>query len=74
MQLFIKRVSNMIFIDNIDPSNTIEELKERLCKKNGIPVHQQIFIVDGKILESHKTLYDYAIIDGKIITLVVHIN
>ena len=71
MQVFIKRMSTILSIDTIELSDTIERLKQKVHEKNSIPIHQQVFVFEGKVLESQNTLYDYAIADGNIITLVV---
>ena len=49
-------------------------MKAKIQKKEGIPWHQQILIIDGKILEDGKTLADHHIRNGSRLELVVSLG
>ena len=50
------------------------DVKAKIQKKEGIPWHQQILIIDGKILEDGKTLADHHILIGSRLELVVSLG
>ncbi|XP_023770760.1 polyubiquitin [Lactuca sativa] len=52
-------------------SDTIGDVKAKIQEKEGIPWHQQILIIDGKILEDGKTLEDHNIESHSILQLIV---
>jgi hypothetical protein len=74
MKLLIKRISTITTLDDIDQSETIYAIKQKIQEKNGIPTHQQVFIFAGKQLDNKKPLYDYSVKSGDTITLVVQNN
>lgn len=45
-----------VVIDNVQESDTIKELKERVEKREGIPVDQQRLVFNGRQLENSKTV------------------
>ncbi|CAI9771548.1 unnamed protein product [Fraxinus pennsylvanica] len=55
---------------NIDPTDTIERIKERVEEKEGIPPVQQRPIYAGKQLADDKTTKDYNIEGGSVLHLV----
>lgn len=46
---------------NVEPSYYIEQIKEMLQDKEGIPPDEQILTLDGKLLEDGTILSDYDI-------------
>jgi ubiquitin len=73
-QIFVKTMSATMVAIEIEPYNTVENVKQKVQQQEGIPPDQQRLFYAGKQLEDGRTLSDYNISVSDILHLVLRLS
>ncbi|THU96226.1 Polyubiqutin 3 [Dendrothele bispora CBS 962.96] len=74
IQIFVKTLTGKTITLSMEPDETVDNIKTKIEKKEGIPYRQQRLIYAGKQLEDEKLLQDYSIQRNATLHLVLRLS
>mmetsp|Transcript_7845 Transcript_7845/g.9339 ORF Transcript_7845/g.9339 Transcript_7845/m.9339 type:complete len:88 (+) Transcript_7845:263-526(+) len=74
MQLMVKTLDGKTVTVDAEEEDTIEDIKNKIMEKEGVPIDQQRLIFGGKQLDSEKTLADYDVQEDSTLHMVLRLR
>lgn len=74
MQIFVKTLTGKTITLDVDGSNSILMVKDKLYEKTGITIDDQRLIFEGKQLDDYQTISDYNIIKESTVHLILRLR
>lgn len=74
MQIFVKTVNGKTIAVDVEPSDSVQSLKQTIFDREGIKVDEQRLIYAGKQLDDERTIDDYGIQKEATIHLVLRLR
>jgi hypothetical protein len=75
MRIHIKKLTGKTFaLDNVEPDQTVHDIKERIHQITEIGPGQQRLVYGGQVLDDWDTLEAYEIEDGSVIDFFLRLS
>lgn len=73
MHLFVKTLTGKTVVVDVDPTDTIQDIKEQICAKERVPVPQQCLVIGGRILQDSVVLSECGVQNQSVLHLVLRV-